>query len=90
MKTTLQAAYFKNQFNQISNCAITQDICSRLLGLLHAFVYQLYNKDCYFAAFVISTHQCNSVKKIQASGLITFWNIWAKKLCWISWRPFWS
>ena len=44
MKTTLQAAYFKNWFNRVSNCAITQDICSRLLGLLHAFVYQSYNK----------------------------------------------
>ena len=44
MKTTLQAAYFKNRFNRVSNCAIMQDICSRLFGLLHAFVYQSYNK----------------------------------------------
>ena len=43
MKTTLRAAYFKNRFNRVSNCAITQDICTRLLGLLHAFVYQSYN-----------------------------------------------
>ena len=49
MKTTLQAANFKNRFNRVSNCAITQDICSRLLGLLHAFVYQSYNKCRYFS-----------------------------------------
>ena len=47
MKTTLPAAYFKNRFNRVSNCAITQDICSRLLGLLHAFVYQSYNNFGY-------------------------------------------
>ena len=38
-----EAAYLKNRFNRVSNCAITKDICSRLLGLLHAFVYQSYN-----------------------------------------------
>ena len=26
---------------------VTQDICTRLLGLLHAFVYQSYNKKTY-------------------------------------------
>ena len=48
MKTTLPAAYFKNRFNRVSNCAITQDICTRLLGLLYAFVYQSYNKRVDF------------------------------------------
>ena len=41
MKITLPAAYFKKRFNRVSNSAITQDICTRLLGLLHAFVYLL-------------------------------------------------
>ena len=44
MKTTLPAAYSKNQFNQVSKCTITQDICTRLLGLLYTSVYQSYNK----------------------------------------------
>ena len=56
MKTTLQAAYFKNRFNRVSNCAITQDICSRLLGLLHTFVYQSYKKDMYTVVLIFLFH----------------------------------
>ena len=44
MKMALQAAYLKNWFNRVSKCTITQDICTRLLGLLDTFVYQSYNK----------------------------------------------
>ena len=50
MKTTLPAAYFKNRFDRVLNCAITQDICTRLLGLLHAFVYQSYNNRAYLVS----------------------------------------
>ena len=49
MKTTLQAT-----------CAITQDICFRLLGSLHAFVHQSYNKVQYITV-QHSAVQCNTV-----------------------------
>ena len=38
MKKALPAAYFKNWFNRVSKCTITQDICSHLLGLLYTSV----------------------------------------------------
>ena len=44
MKTILPAAYLKNLFNRVSKCTITQDICTRLLGLLYTFMPQSYNK----------------------------------------------
>ena len=49
MKTTLPAAYFKTWFNRVSKCTITQDICTRLLGLLYTSVHQSYNKKAYFS-----------------------------------------
>ena len=57
MKTTLSAAYFKNRFNRVSNCAITQDICTRLLGLFHAFVYQSYNNWKSFIFIILNNCQ---------------------------------
>ena len=30
--------------------------------------YKVTSKDCYFAIFVISTHQCDNVKKFRILG----------------------
>ena len=48
MKTTLSATYSKNQFNQVWMCTITQDICTRLLGLLYTSKYQMHIKRFYW------------------------------------------
>ena len=34
--------------------------------------YKVTSKDCYFPVFVISTHQCDSVKKFSLLGWFLF------------------
>ena len=42
---------FTGSYKKNGGGGVTQDICTRLLGLLHAFVNQSYNKKTYRGLF---------------------------------------